>query len=132
MPVICLTMMCGTNTARSTGLERVRMKEGTTETCGEVGYDITAVLLKIQAFWHVTPRHRSSSSRHSERTAVPSSSRCQSSLLGWSDPEDEGVTILAVVGNTNPPKWHHSQEELSSTSGKTIWQMWPIANLAYP
>jgi hypothetical protein len=54
-----------------------------------------------------------------------------SSLLGWSDPEDEGVTILAVVGNTHPTKWHHIREELS-TSGKTIWKTWPIANHTYP
>jgi len=55
-----------------------------------------------------------------------------SSLLGQYDPEDEGVTILAVVGNTHPTKWHHIQEELSSASGKTTWQTWPIANFTYP
>jgi hypothetical protein len=54
-----------------------------------------------------------------------------SSLLGLSDPEDEGVTILAVAGNTHPTKWHHIREELS-TSGKTIWKTWPTANLTYP
>jgi len=47
------------------------MKKGNAETSAEVGYDITAVLLGIQAFWHVTLRHWTSGSRHSERTTVP-------------------------------------------------------------
>lgn len=60
------------------------MKKDNTETSVEVVYDMTAVLLKIQAFWHITLCHWTGGSRHSERTAVPSSSQCQQpSWIVW-------------------------------------------------
>lgn len=123
--LVCLTVMCGANTARSTGLE---------------GEDEER---QCRNFWGSGIRHHSSAAGDTSLLARYTVSLGKwlstfwkdhgaSSLLGQSDPEDEGVTIFAVVRNTHPTKCHHTQEELSSTSGKTMWQTWPTANLTHP